>query len=280
MTEDKSKKAAEQLAASIFGRTMSAWNAVYTFRWMGQLGLPHAVRKAARQHERTTHEFATADEYKDMFIGGGREKLVELGFFETVAKGMTANAVSIFNVVSDASSLIFAHSVLDGAALDWCRVCALAAPDDLMPYIEKKRVSLSQVKEASFTELRDNEIHDFLLALERESLIKKLDTIFSICRPPQHFVGMEHYRYDRERIVALDKLRHDYVHRTIINTRLPHGDDDLWYLFKTTHYLLPLVNQRYGIRLDPSLALSGMGGPVEPAGPSSPQGQTEGDTAG
>src|SRR5690348_15910904 len=36
MTEE-SRNAAEQLAAQIFGRTMSAWNAVHTYRWMGQL---------------------------------------------------------------------------------------------------------------------------------------------------------------------------------------------------------------------------------------------------
>jgi hypothetical protein len=58
----------EHLAAQIFGRTMSAWNAVHTFRWMGQLGLPHAMNQAAWQHERTTHHFATAAEYADMFI--------------------------------------------------------------------------------------------------------------------------------------------------------------------------------------------------------------------
>jgi hypothetical protein len=268
---DESKKAAEQLAAKIFGRTMSAWNAVYTFRWMGQLGLPHAANQAAWQHERTTHHFATADEYKDMFIGDGREdgreELVELGFFETAARAMTENAVSIFNFVSDASSLIFAHSVLDGAALDWCRVCALAEPDDLIPYIDKKRVALSHVKESSFTELRDKEINEFLASLERESLIRKLDIIFALCRPPQGFVGMQYYRYDKERIISLDKLRHDYVHRAMLNTRLPRGDDDLWYLFRTTHYLLPLVNQRYGIRVDPNLVASGMG-PVQAAGPS------------
>jgi hypothetical protein len=265
---DNSKAAAEQLAAEIFGRTMSAWNAVHTFRWMGQLGLPHAKEQAAWQHKRTTYDYATADEYADVFIGGGRERLVELGFFEKAAREMTKAAVSTFEGVSDAASLIFAHSVLDGAVLDWCRVCAIAEPDDLMPYIKTKRVSLSNVKESSFSELRDNEIKEFLAVLERESAIKKLDTIFALCRPPQEFVGMKNYRYDRERIVALDQLRHDYVHRGILSVRLPRGDDDLWYLFRTTHFLLPLVNQKYGIRLDPNLVVPAMGRPAQAAGPS------------
>ena len=259
MTEES--KNPEHLAAQIFGRTMSAWNAVHTFRWMGQLGLPHAANQAAWQHQRTTHHFATAAEYADMFIGDGRERLVELGFFETAAQAMTENAVSIFNFVSDASSLIFAHSVLDSAALDWCRVCAIAEPDDIMPYIEKKRIALSEMKDASFAQLRDNAISEFFISLERDSLIKKLDTIFAVCRPPHDFVGMHDYRYDRNRIVALDALRHEYVHRGGLGTRLPQGDDDLWYLFKTTHFLLPLVHQRYRFRIDPNHVLAAMGQP-------------------
>jgi hypothetical protein len=77
---DESKKAAEQLAAEIFGRTMSAWNVVYTFRWIGRLGLPHAANQAHLHHKRASHQFATADEYKNMFIGDTREKLAAQDF--------------------------------------------------------------------------------------------------------------------------------------------------------------------------------------------------------
>jgi hypothetical protein len=235
---------------------------------MGQLGLPHAKAQADRQHQKTTHAYATAEEYAHLFVDGGRETLMKVGFFKKAAQEMTTVAVSTFEGISDAASLIFAHSVLDSAVLDWCRVCAIAEPDDLMPYIEKKRVTLSHVKESSFYELRDNEIKEFFISLERESVIRKLDTIFALCRPPQNFTGMPDYRYDRERILALDQLRHDFVHRGILSARLPNGDDDLWYLFRTTHFLLPIVNQRYGIRLDPNLVVPAVERPADAAGPS------------
>jgi hypothetical protein len=250
---------AEQLAAEIFGRTMSAWNAVHTFRWMGQLGLPYAREQADWRHKETTREYATAEEYANLFRDGGRERLGAQGFFEKAAEEMTKVAVSTFEAISDAAALIFAHSVLDGAVLDWCRVCATAEPNDFLPYIEKRRVALSNVKQSSFFELRDTEIEYFLRLLEKESLIKKLDIVFELCRPPRYFAGMRDYRYDRDRIIALDQLRHDYVHRGILGVRLPRGDDDLSYLFKTTHFLLPLVNQRYGIRLDPNLVFPVLG---------------------
>jgi hypothetical protein len=41
------------------------------------------------------------------------------------------------------------------------------------------------------------------------------------------------YRYDRERIAALDKLRHDYVHGEPASVKLPAGDEDIVYLRQT-----------------------------------------------
>ena len=52
-----------------------------------------------------------------------RQNLVDLGFFQNVAKAMTEQSVMTFQSALDAASLIFAHSVLDNAALEWCRVC-------------------------------------------------------------------------------------------------------------------------------------------------------------
>ena len=255
---------AERLACEIFTRTMSAWNAVHTFRWMGQLGLPHATSQAAWQHERTCQHLASEDKYAELFTGDW-QKLVDLGVFENAAKAMTEQSVTTFNSALDAASLILAHSVLDSAAIDWCRVCALAEPTDFIPYVDQKKVTLSEVQRAaSFSELHDTAINDYLDKLERESLIKKLDLVFGLCRPPPDFVAVEKYRYDRERIVALDKLRHEYAHRGL-GRRLPRGDDDLWFLWKTTNFLLPLVNQRYGIQLDAALCLLKFAGePTEP----------------
>lgn len=45
-----------------------------------------------------------------------------------------------------------------------------------------------------------------------------------------HFflVGInDNYRYDRARIVALEQLRHDYVHHSGLGVRLPQGEADL-----------------------------------------------------
>jgi hypothetical protein len=50
---------------------------------------------------------------------------------------------------------------------------------------KRKKVTLSEVQRAaSFAGLRDAAINIYLDQLERESLVKKLDLIFSLCRQP------------------------------------------------------------------------------------------------
>ena len=237
---------AERLAHEIFSRTTEARVSVFAFRLMGQLGLPHAKNEEAQTWEQNFKRgFARAEEVAA--LSGQKDSFHR--FLESEAKRMTEKSVTAFESALDAASLIFSHSVLDAAAFDWCRVCALACPDDFMPYIGNRQFSLAEVQAAPFSELREKAIGRHLEILERESLLKKLDVLFALCHPPP---SLQNYSYDRKRIADLDTLRHDYVHRGWVGGRLPQGDDDLVFLSNTTTFLFHLVTQRYGIRLDPN----------------------------
>jgi antitoxin HicB len=235
----ESKKEAERLSAQILARTTSAWNAVFIFQRVGQLGLPHATPQLALEHQRALFERF-----------GTRQQLFERGLLDIIPKATKVYAAATFQSALDAASLIFAHSVLDSAAFDWCRVCAVARPDDLIRYIDQRRVPLSELRETSFEQLRARELTQYLEALERESLLKKMDIIFAACRPSPKFVGVRKYHYDRNRIATLDNLRHDYVHGSALGKSLPQGEDDLKYLQDTTTFLFTLVHRRYKLQLD------------------------------
>jgi hypothetical protein len=164
---------------------------------------------------------------------------------EFLIQALTKHSATTFSSALDAATLIFADSVLDSAALDWCRVCALAAPDDFLPLIDQKKVTLADVQAAtSFAELRATALQGYLDSLDRAPFLKKLDLLFSLCRPSPTFVGLDtNYRYDRERLIALDTLRHDYVHHGGLGSRLPQGDADLAFLHgQTSSWLCSCAN--------------------------------------
>jgi hypothetical protein len=68
MTEAEGLRAAESLACEIATRNFSAWQAVVSFRWMGQLGLPLATNHAADNLEQALETEAK----KHAGVGAGK----------------------------------------------------------------------------------------------------------------------------------------------------------------------------------------------------------------
>jgi hypothetical protein len=50
--------------------------------------------------------------------------------------------------------------------------------------------------------------------------------------------------------LRIDKDRHGIIHQSAFNTALPNVEDDLLYISKTAWFIMGLVNQRYGLRID------------------------------
>jgi hypothetical protein len=84
------------------------------------------------------------------------------------------------------------------------------------------------------------------------AVIEDCDGVAIGDQPPPGFVGVKNFAFDRERLKALDEMRHDIVHSRGPVVELPHGDDDILFLQKTATFLLSLVNQRYEVKIDPT----------------------------
>jgi len=244
-------------ATRVFQRSMNAWNTLFTFRSMGQLGLPAAKEHIDAMNRQTVTDLATAEENAELFTVD-RKVLIESGYFDDAAKRLTETAVNTFESSLDAASLIFAHSVLDGGIIDWLNICFMVNPNDFLPAVGRRQFSLVDAENTTFSQLLNSAIRAYLEQLGRESLLKKMETLFRLCQPPAGLVGPHGYRYDRDRLEALDALRHRYVHGDAAGGRLPAGDDDILFLHRTDLYGFLLVNRRYGVRLDPTM----MAGPV------------------
>ena len=73
-----------------------------------------------------------------------------------------------------------------------------------------------------------------------------------MCEPPTGFEPKRGFRFQREDLERLDKLRHDLIHGDVTPSRLGNVDEDLELLFNTGLFLWAMVNEKYGVKLDPT----------------------------
>lgn len=198
------------------------------------------------------HQLFNDPSYDKMFVDK-QEVLKATGGIEAMGKNMAENQLSMYKTAVDAASLVFAHSIVDSAVLDFLRVTVAQNHMDWFRFIEQKKIPLSSLMTDSFDDIAKGKVLEYLDTLDRESLLMKVDRLFSVCRPGPDFKPMDDYTFDMGRLEKLDRLRHEIVHGSGPVTRLEHGDDDIWFLQKTCFYFFALVNMRYDTRLDPSL---------------------------
>ncbi len=152
-----------------------------------------------------------------------------------------------FRVAVDAASLVFAHSILDDAALQYCRVTSIVAPSSWEPFVFNKPVKLEEVRKESYQKLLMAKISDALKKLERESLLTKFNKVFQICQPKPDFKPIRGFSFDRSRLEELDTLRHEIIHETGPVRPLPRGDDDLDFLKMCAFHLMRMVTHCFGV---------------------------------
>jgi len=237
-------------ARGLFSETFSRrfvddWVLIHTFRRVASAGLPHA--REAISADSIVQRLLRNPEYARIFTDLDVAARTEAA--STLAQSMTETAVANARAAIDAASVVFAHSILDGAAYECCRVTALVAPLDWEESVADKRTRLADVKSTSYEDLVKTNLEPFLDELERKSLLQKIDLLFQRCRPAAGWTPMVDYRFDRDRIEVFDQLRHDIIHGEGPR-EIPCLDTELDYLSSTTLFLILLVNSRYKLKID------------------------------
>ena len=180
-----------------------------------------------------------------------REQVFSEDFRRDIAGKMTERRLQNAQAAVDAASLVFAHSILDDAASECCKVSSLVAPEDWRTNIEQRKVPLERVRNASFDDLYHEYLSEFMEQLTREPLMKRMEFLNQKCQPVhQMMVHKVKYNYDPERVKALDKPRHDVIHRVAINQQFPTIEADLEFLEHTCRFVVRLIVQHYRVRLD------------------------------
>jgi len=194
-------------------------------------------------------------EYDKLFID-------KAGFFkvippEKLIEVMTEETVRQAQVPVDAASIVFAHSFLDGAAFDYCRVTILVVLRDWESVVDQRQVKLSEVRELGYDQALKRKLDEFLERLERESLLKKADLLFARCQPPEKWSPTHDYAYDRDRLQRLDDYRHEVIHGERLGKGIGNADAEVDYLMRTVLFLMGLVNLRYKVMINPFYSMTG-----------------------
>jgi len=238
---------AERLFAQIFRRLTMEWNRISNFREVSQLGLHEATQKLYERNAEIIRHSLSDPEMRKLFTDP--DAFISEGHAAAAPRELTRKAAGDFTSSVDAASLVFAHSLLDSSLQDCCRLCAILAPSDWVPTIRDRKTSIGQIIDTSVKDVIDELISADLERLERESLLKKSDRMFSLCPPPAGFVAIQGFNFDRARLLALDELRHNAVHSNDQHKFLPNGEDDLLFLQRSGLYVWRLINAKHGIRL-------------------------------
>jgi hypothetical protein len=243
-----------KVLTGVFISLTSRWSDTRGFLQVAALGVPHAEATLLRRHASWADEFFSNPE-NDQFFTDKAGFLAQSGGPAAMAQRLTIRTLGHFRGSVDAAAVVFMHAALDAATYDLCRVTAMVAPADWEPLVERQKVALGEMKTDSYDailqRLIERQVNDF----ERRSLVEKADRLLALCRPTKEFVPVTGFAYDRERLIEMDRLRHDIVHR---GSRPPVGavHEILERLLNSGLHLLGLVSHRYGVQIDPTYAFN------------------------
>lgn len=228
---------------------------VLSFRIASAAGLDAARAKIRAEKVRFVAELMAGGEYDKLLID-------KAAFFkemppEKLIEGMTEQTIRQAQIAVDAASIVFAHSFVDGAVFDCCRVTALVDPKDWEVVLDQRQVKLSEMRDAKYEDVLKRKLDEHLEQLGRESLLKKADLLFVKCKPPDKWSPMHDYEYDRKRLERLDNYRHSVIHGAELGRGIGNADAEVDYLMRTGLFFTGLLNLRYGLKVDPFFFTTG-----------------------
>jgi hypothetical protein len=167
---------------------------------------------------------------------------------DQTAEATAGRTITDAITAAEAASIVFMHSMLDAAAHDYCRVCALLDPTDWISKVETEKVTLAQARN-DWDELLRAAVAREVNRLQKESLSKKIEVLQAVCKCGSAQV-LKNYSYDADRVKRIDDFRHGLVHQRIVKST---NDviSDLDFTERTQVYLSALVTHRHGIKLGP-----------------------------
>lgn len=240
---------AVRLYNETFFRLPGLWAMVHNFREVVLSGIPLAEKRIARQREALASEIVTDASWATILRD--KERFVAEGWPAKIAQAMTEAAMQEAKAIVDAASIILTHSILDAALFDFCRVSALEFPACWESKLKDRQIRFGDIGLNPMT-VRDRLLASLLESLERESLPKKCEVLYEVCRPGPGFSALKNYKFDPERIRGIDNERHRLVHGPDVKTPVADCQEEIWYMEQTAMHFWAMLAEAFSLQIDPT----------------------------
>ncbi len=242
---------ATKLYTQTFWNINSGFHNIQVFLKIVDYGFVPSMASVLVEAKELANSLATGKDFVEIFTekDEGRAKALDtFGGEDGLASLAAASKMRVYRNSLAGAAVVFAHSILDGAAQDLLRTIALLAPTDFESMLSNRKVALSELRNTPYVETLQSKVDECVRAFERESLPSKCSRLFALCQPPESFEFVRNFKYDRARLETFDALRIDVVHgrgpKDVI-----FGEIELAHIKNTALHLMGLLNCRYDVKL-------------------------------
>ena len=144
-----------------------------------------------------------------------------------------------------AAALVFMHSAYENAVFDLIKWLVIYDPESWVKFIDQKKVAFEKVRSTSLPDIRDELFTDWLKAVEKESLPKKVERALAALKPALVGELIEDFKFDLKELEKIDQLRHDVTHKPNLATPIEDIAGKLRFLHCTVLLLEKLAEQKY-----------------------------------
>jgi hypothetical protein len=215
------------------------------------ISLPAAREEVLQETIANLERFANLPMMQEIFAPGSKA-LEVMGGLPGAVKIMAGNQITSYMNAVTTAALIFAHSILDAAVIDFCRLIAEIAPKSWDPWLDTKTIRFEQVRSSSVEAIRSQLLESFLDQLEREALPRRIEKLLAVCKPSATTLNSEGYIFDLARIRRVDDQRHRLMHGGAPAPTMQELEEEVRYLEATTYRLMSCLFEPFDIYPDPT----------------------------
>jgi hypothetical protein len=167
------------------------------------------------------------------------------GFLDAMSQAMAKRSVRLAKETTHSAALVFAHTLLDEALSECCRISFLASPTDWYPFIEKRKVEIGALQTRDSKDVLREFAWEFVRQQKRESMVRRLQLLNQLCIPRLKCKEIPTAWLNQEALNEFDELRHRIIHGRYFSRPIRAIEDQLVFAKRAGLSMLQLVWQAY-----------------------------------